>query len=93
MSQGSQKFAKLFERNGEQVLVQVNEEEPGISLKVSINGQLVTTTVKIEDDGSADTNDRAWEVADSMLEKITEEEAFEFRLEAINVLKDQLGEA
>ena len=75
-------FAKLFERDGKQVLVQIGEDDPELVFKFKDDedGCYITPTLKF----SPKTNtqgaiDAAWGVAEKAFNAVTEDGAFDMR--------------
>lgn len=94
-------FAKLFERNGHQVLVQLNEDDPGITVKFQDDNAEIYIQPKIDIQvESYDATEwtpilmqRAWTDARRIFDEVTEDKAFEQRriiLERLRLSEDNI---
>lgn len=87
-------FAKLFERNGEQVLVTLHEDEPGVVVKFRDANEIayVSPAITFKPKGSDDAAvDAAWAAAEKFFAGITEDSAFDMRTKMLTQLGLETG--
>ena len=85
---GKDKFAKLFERDGEQALVRKEEDldgKPTVFVTFDIEGRLATLNFSFDDDHDG------YEDRDALFSNMTEDAAFEHVKSAVERLKRMLG--